>query len=153
MKLINNDEVSQVLKMADCIRVQEEAFRGLAEYGAVHRPRVDLYYPAEAADSYFRWGSMEGASSHYFAIRRKSDIVSWPKTDDGGWTEEKHCIEPGTYCGLIFLLSTKNGEPLALINDGILQHFRVGGGAGIGAKYLSRDDSCLLYTSPSPRDS
>ena len=144
MKLINNDEVSQVLKMADCIRVQEEAFRGLSEYGAVHRPRVDLYYPAEAADSYFRWGSMEGASSEYFAIRMKSDIVSWPKSDDGGWTEEKHCIEPGTYCGLIFLLSTKNGEPLALINDGILQRFRVGGGAGIGAKYLSRADSEVI---------
>ena len=144
MKLINNDEVSQVLKMADCIRVQEEAFRGLIEYGAVHRPRVDLYYPAEDADSYFRWGSMEGASSRYFAIRMKSDIVSWPRTDDGGWTEEKHCIEPGTYCGLIFLLSTKNGEPLALINDGILQHFRVGGGAGIGAKYLSREDSEVI---------
>ena len=144
MKLINNDEVSQVLKMADCIRVQEEAFRGLVEYGAVHRPRVDLYYPAEDADSYFRWGSMEGASSRYFAIRMKSDIVSWPRTDDGGWTEEKHCIEPGTYCGLIFLLSTKKGEPLALINDGILQHFRVGGGAGIGAKYLSREDSEVI---------
>ena len=144
MKLINNEEVSQVLKMADCIRVQEEAFRGLVEYGAVHRPRVDLYYPAEDADSYFRWGSMEGASSRYFAIRMKSDIVSWPRTDDGGWTEEKHCIEPGTYCGLIFLLSTKNGEPLALINDGILQHFRVGGGAGIGAKYLSREDSEVI---------
>jgi alanine dehydrogenase len=141
MKLINNEEVSKVLTMADCIRVQEEAFRGLAEYGAVHRPRVDLYYPAGDPDSYFRWGSMEGASSHYFAIRMKSDIVSWPRTGDGGWTEEKHCIEPGTYCGLIFLLSTKNGEPLALINDGILQHFRVGGGAGIGAKYLSREDS------------
>ena len=141
MKLINNDEVSQVLTMADCIRVQEEAFRGMVEYGAVHRPRVDLYYPAEDRDSYFRWGSMEGASSEYFAIRMKSDIVSWPKSDDGGWTEEKHCIEPGTYCGLIFLLSTKNGEPLALINDGILQHFRVGGVAGIGAEYLSRADA------------
>lgn len=141
MRLINNDEVNQVLRMADCIRVQEEAFRGLVEYGAVHRPRVDLYYPAEEPESYFRWGSMEGASTQYFAIRMKSDIVSWPRTDDGGWTEEKHCIEPGTYCGLIFLLSTKNGEPLALINDGLLQHFRVGGGAGIGAKYLSREDS------------
>ena len=141
MRLINNDEVNQVLRMADCIRVQEEAFRGLVDYGAIHRPRVDLYYPAEGPESYFRWGSMEGASSQYFAIRMKSDIVSWPKTDDGGWTEEKHCIEPGTYCGLIFLLSTKNGEPLALINDGLLQHFRVGGGAGIGAKYLSREDS------------
>jgi alanine dehydrogenase len=141
MRLINNDEVNQVLRMADCIRVQEEAFRGLVDYGAIHRPRVDLYYPAEGPESYFRWGSMEGASSQYFAIRMKSDIVSWPKTDDGGWTEEKHCIEPGTYCGLIFLLSTKNGEPLALINDGLLQHFRVGGGAGIGTKYLSREDS------------
>ena len=141
MRLINNDEVNQVLQMADCIRVQEEAFRGLVDYGAIHRPRVDLYYPAEGPESYFRWGSMEGASSQYFAIRMKSDIVSWPKTDDGGWTEQKHCIEPGTYCGLIFLLSTKNGEPLALINDGLLQHFRVGGGAGIGAKYLSREDS------------
>ena len=141
MRLINNDEVNQVLRMADCIKVQEEAFRGLVDYGAIHRPRVDLYYPAEGPESYFRWGSMEGASSQYFAIRMKSDIVSWPKTDDGGWTEEKHCIEPGTYCGLIFLLSTKNGEPLALINDGLLQHFRVGGGAGIGAKYLSREDS------------
>ena len=144
MKLINNAEVSKVLTMADCIRVQEEAFRGLVDYGAVHRPRVDLYYPAEDADSYFRWGSMEGASSNYFAIRMKSDIISWPRTDGGGWTEEKHCIEPGTYCGLIFLLSTKNGEPLALINDGILQHFRVGGGAGIGAKYLSREDSEVI---------
>ena len=63
--------------MADCIQVQEEAFRGLVDYGAVHRPRVDLYYPAADADSYFRWGSMEGASSNYFAIRMKSDIISW----------------------------------------------------------------------------
>lgn len=141
MKLINNDEVNSVLRMVDCIRVQEEAFRGISEYGAVHRPRVDLYYPAEGIDSYFRWGSMEGASSQYFAIRMKSDIVSWPKADDGSWTEEKHCIEPGTYCGLVFLMSTRNGEPLALINDGVLQHMRVGGGAGIGAKYLSRQDS------------
>ena len=141
MRLINNDEVNQVLRMADCIRVQGRGIQGLVDYGAIHRPRVDLYYPAEGPESYFRWGSMEGASSQYFAIRMKSDIVSWPKTDDGGWTEEKHCIEPGTYCGLIFLLSTKNGEPLALINDGLLQHFRVGGGAGIGAKYLSREDS------------
>jgi hypothetical protein len=27
------------------------------------------------------------------------------------------------------LVSTRNGEPLAFINDGVLQQFRVGGGA------------------------
>jgi alanine dehydrogenase len=38
-------------------------------------------------------------------------------------------------------LSTRNGEPLAFINDGVLQHMRVGGGAGIGAKHLARKDA------------
>src|SRR4029453_16091295 len=54
---------------------------------------------------------------------------------------EKYCVEPGTYCGLIMLFSTRNGEPLAIINDGHLQHMRVGGGAGLGAKYLARPDA------------
>jgi len=33
---------------------------------------------------------------------------------------------------------------LAMINDGILQHFRVGGGAGLGVKYLSRTNSSIV---------
>ena len=39
-------------------------------------------------------------------------------------------------------LQERYPRPLALINDGILQHFRVGGGTSsnyFGAKYLSRD--------------
>jgi alanine dehydrogenase len=71
----------------------------------------------------------------------KSDIITWPRDKEGNWTEEKYCREPGTYCGLILLVSTKNAEPLAFINDGALQHMRVGGGAGIGVKYLAREDS------------
>ncbi len=39
------------------------------------------------------------------------------------------------------VFSTKNGEPLAIINDGIIQHMRVGACAGLGVKYLSREDS------------
>jgi alanine dehydrogenase len=57
------------------------------------------------------------------------------------WRESKYCIEPGTYAGFILLLSTRNGEPLAFINDGVLQHMRVGGGAGIGAKHLARTNA------------
>ena len=38
-------------------------------------------------------------------------------------------------------MSTRNGEPLAFINDGVLQHMRVGGGAGIGARHLARADA------------
>lgn len=39
------------------------------------------------------------------------------------------------------LFSTDNGEPLAFINDGLLQHMRVGAGGGIGVKHLARKDA------------
>jgi len=87
---------------------------------------------------------MEGACDGYFAIRMKSDIIVWPGDKTGNWTEDKYCREPGTYCGLILLVSTDNAEPLAFINDGALQHMRVGGGAAIGVKYLSREDSHVV---------
>jgi ornithine cyclodeaminase/alanine dehydrogenase-like protein (mu-crystallin family) len=144
MLLINNDLVAQLLTMEDCIRVQEDAFRKLATGGAIHRPRIDMYFPCEREDGYFRWGTMEGANDGFFAIRMKSDVITWPKDQNGNWTEEKYCREPGTFCGLILLVSTRNGEPLAFINDGVLQHYRVGGGAGLGVKYLAREDSHVV---------
>jgi alanine dehydrogenase len=142
--IIDNELVSQLLTMEDCIRVQEEAFRKLPSGGAIHRPRIDMYFPCERADGYFRWGTMEGANDGYFAIRMKSDVITWPKDQNGNWTEEKYCRAPGTYCGLILLVSTRNAEPLAFINDGVLQHMRVAGGAGIGAKYLARANSHVV---------
>ena len=138
MILIDNDLVRQLLTMERCIEVQDAAFRLIPSGGAIHRPRIDMYVPCEREDGYFRWGSMEGANDGIFAIRMKSDIIAWPRDDQGQWTEEKYCIEPGTYCGLVMLFSTRNGEPLAIINDGVLQHMRVGAGAGLGAKYLAR---------------
>lgn len=144
MLIISNNDVAELLTMNDCIRVQEEAFKKLPFGGAMHRPRIDMYMPCDRPDGYYRWGSMEGANDGYFAIRMKSDIITWPRDEKGNWTEEKYCREPGTYCGMIYLISTRNAEPLAFINDGILQHMRVGGGAGIGVKYLSREDSHMV---------
>jgi alanine dehydrogenase len=144
MLIINNDQVTELLTMADCIRAQEDAFRKLPSGNAIHRGRVDMYFPCDREDGYFRWGTMEGANDGYFAIRMKSDIITWPRDAGGNWTEEKYCVEPGTFCGLILLISTRNGEPLAFINDGVLQHMRVGAGAGIGVKCLAREDSHVV---------
>ena len=138
MLIIGNDVVSEILTMDDCLRAQEEAFRKLPTGGAIHRPRIDMYFPCEREDGYFRWGTMEGANDGYFAIRMKSDIITWPKTPDGGWTEDKWCREPGTYCGVILLVSTRTAEPLAFINDGVLQHMRVAGARVHAGPYFTR---------------
>ena len=146
MLFIDNDTVKQTLSIADSIDSQDHAFRGLVDGGSIHRPRIDVYVPTGREEDYYRWGTMEGASRDLgvFAIRMKSDVVSWPQDASGNWTEEKYCVEPGTYCGLIMLFSTINGEPLAMINDGYLQHMRVGAGAGLGVRYLAREDSRVV---------
>ncbi|MGB6939085.1 MAG: ornithine cyclodeaminase family protein, partial [Xanthobacteraceae bacterium] len=144
MLFIHNDVVEEVLTMKDCIEVQERAFLQIPTGGAVQRPRTDMYVPCERDDGYYRWGTMEGANEGILAIRMKSDVMVWPTDAAGEWRESKYCIRPGTFFGLILLMSTRNGEPLALINDGVLQHMRVGGGAGIGARSLSRQNASTV---------
>lgn len=143
MLFLTNQHIQQVLTMDVCMDVIEEVYHELADERAAYRPRIDFYVPQEP--HYYRWGTMEGASRKLgvLAIRMKSDKLIWNREGEFK-TEEKYCIQPGTYCGLIFLLSVRSGEPLALMNDGILQHLRVGACAGLGAKYLSRQDSKVL---------
>lgn len=142
MLLIDNQDVRELLSMQSCLEALEVGYQDLAVGNAVHRPRIDVWAPCDRPDGYYRWGSMEGVCRTYgvFAIRMKSDVVCWPE----GQNEQKYCIQPGTYCGLVMLFSIKNGEPLAIINDGVLQHMRVGGGAGLGVKYLARPNSSVV---------
>ena len=141
MLFIHNDVAHELLTMTDCIEVQDRAFRAQAMGTAAQKPRSDIYAPCDLADAYYRGGTVEGYSNGYFAVRIKSDIITWPRTADGGLSEDKHCIEPGTYCGLVILYATATGEPLALINDGIIQHMRVGASAALGARYLARENA------------
>jgi len=139
--LIDNDIVKRVLTMRECIEAQERAFAGTLTGASVSRPRIDMFVPCNRPDGYYRWGSVEGASDGVLAVRLKSDIMTWPLGPDGTVTESKYCMQPGTYCGLVLLFSTQDGEPLAIINDGHLQHMRVGASAGIGTRLLARADA------------
>ncbi len=143
MLFLTNDHVKAVLDMRTCLDALEDAYRELAEQRAAYRPRIDFYVPGEP--HYYRWGTMEGASRKQgiLAIRMKSDMLVWDREGEFQ-TEEKYCIQPGTFCGLIFLFSVRNGQPLALMNDGYLQHMRVGAAAGLGAKYLARQNARVL---------
>ncbi len=141
MLLIDNAVIAQVLTTRDCIAAQERAFAGVLTGASVSRPRLDTFMPCDREDGYYRFGSVEGATDGVHAVRLKSDIMTWPRRPDGSTSEQKYCVEPGTYCGLVLLFSTANGEPLAILNDGHLQHMRVGAAAGVGAKLLARADA------------
>lgn len=142
MLLINNEAVEQVLTIEMTMAALEQSYLALAEGTGVCRPRIDVCLPTGDPEKEYRWGTMEGgASGGYFAIRMKSDIIYHQTAADGTRTQEKYCLRPGLFCGLILLTSVETGEPLALINDGVLQHMRVGADGGLGVKYMARRDA------------
>jgi len=143
--LINNDEVSRVLTMDMAMDALEDAYQQLVRKDAVCRPRIDIRIPTGEDNHVYQWGTMEGGSSvsGYFAVRMKSDVV-YEREYEGVRTQEKYCSRPGKFCGLILLNDVRTGEPLAIINDGVLQHFRVGADSGIGVKYMAKQDATVV---------
>jgi ornithine cyclodeaminase/alanine dehydrogenase-like protein (mu-crystallin family) len=142
--IISNTDVAKVLTMEITMAALQDAYLALVTGEAVCRPRIDIRIPTSDPAKNYQWGTMEGGSTAgYFAIRMKSDMVYETQLDDTV-TQEKYCTRPGLFCGLILLTSTETGEPLAIINDGHLQHMRVGADGGIGVKYLANEDAKVV---------
>jgi alanine dehydrogenase len=142
MLLLKDDDVQKVLTMPMTLDALEETQKEIAGGDAATMGRIDVYLPCERPESYYRWAVMTGGAKRdgFVVARMLSDIVSWPG-EKGNQRENKHCIQPGTYFGMLVLFDARDGMPAAFINDGFLQHMRVAGGAGLGAKYLAKRNS------------
>lgn len=144
MFILNDADIERVLTAQMTRQALERAYRELIDGEAVCRPRIDIRIPTSAPGHFYQWGSMEGGSTAgYFAIRMKSDVI-YEQEYHGARTEEKYCSRPGLFCGLILLTKIENGEPVALINDGYLQHLRVAADGAIGTDILARKGPLTL---------
>ena len=142
--LLNNADVAKVITPAMTRKALDASYRDLAAGEAVCRPRIDIRIPTKTPGRIYQWGTMEGGStSGYFAIRLKSDVV-YEQEYNNVRTEEKFASRPGLFCGMIFLTDIETGIPLALINDGYLQHLRVAADSAIGASIMARKGDVTL---------
>ena len=151
MLFLSNEDVAGLLSVEECVSLIDQAYQEMAEHRAAQYPeggRMDVVAPSPGPedDRRFTWGAMAGVVPKFgmFALRMKFDIHYSITHPNGGRTSEKYCREPGTYCGLIVLATIDNAEPVAILNDGILQHLRVGATAGIAAKHLARQASRVV---------
>jgi ornithine cyclodeaminase/alanine dehydrogenase-like protein (mu-crystallin family) len=145
---LNNDDVERVITMKETMAALEVLYKEMGEGVAVAAPRSDVHSPTAAAQSaegpmahYLK--SMSGASPHFgtAALRFSSDIVAWRDTG-GGMRREKLPMLPGQrWMGIVMLFGTANGELLSIMNDGVLQRYRVGGANGVSTKYLARENA------------
>ncbi|MBI4525908.1 MAG: ornithine cyclodeaminase family protein [Deltaproteobacteria bacterium] len=131
--------------MADCIAALEAAYREEGQGTGANRTKSQLHVHTADHQKWYRFSSAEGglADAGVVAIRIKSDVLSWP-TMYGKFRAYNYCVGPDRFCGLVLLFRCDNGEPLAILNDGVIQHLRVGATAAIAAKYMAREDASVL---------
>ncbi len=131
MRFLTNEDVSSLLDG----RIVLEALRtGYAEYRAglaAQIPRADLIAPATTGT--YRLGVMAGISRAFDigVVRIKSDVVNWQAD-----REEKHSIEAGLFSGTVVAFRVSDGAPMAIVQDGVLQHLRVAAAAALGTEML-----------------
>src|ERR1700730_8856993 len=136
--ILNNDEITKLLPMADCLKQMDEAYRELGEDRAASRPRSDIYGPTNENGRYV-FKTMDGMVPKFevAAVRLNSDVIQWG-AGPGGIRKDKQRTAPGEqFVGLILLFSTRTGEPLAIMPDGVIQRLRVACANALGARYMA----------------
>ena len=141
--ILSNEDVGKLITMTECIEVLEQAYVELAEGRGVSRTRSDCFAPTARTDALYSLKSMDGVIPKLGvgAVRINSDIVTWPKRGNNIRREKVPAAPGNRYVGLVLLFSTENGEPLAILPDGVMQRMRVGAANGLGVKYLARQNA------------
>ena len=151
---IGNDVQQRAITMEDAIAAMERAYVEWDAGRATVRPKTNLYVYNNGEDNRYGFSTMEGGGQDLgiVAIRIKSDVQpnrrAIPQAGAGLPTSaSKGAGGERLFCGLVYLFSSKTGTPLAILNDGHIQHVRVAASAALAAKYLAREDSeqlCIL---------
>lgn len=141
--LLDNEAVQTVFDVESCLKALEQAYRAQAAGRIAVRQRTQTYVPLDEPDTFYCLKTMEGAlfDGDYMALRITSDVVSEANVH-GVPRREKLPRGPGeTYCGLIMLFSLRRLAPVAIIQDGYIQIYRVACTSALSARLLARGDA------------
>ena len=142
--ILSEEDIEQVLRVEDCVRVLEETFQDFGLGHAVSRPRTHTYTYLEP-DTFYNFKSMDGAVPRYgvHALRISSEVVQ--AQEHFGRCAGKRAAG-GRYVGLVMLFDIQTTEPLAIMQEAGIQRMRVGSTSAIAAKYLARKDAKQCQT-------
>jgi ornithine cyclodeaminase/alanine dehydrogenase-like protein (mu-crystallin family) len=133
VRYLTNADVARLVDTRGAIAAMRAAYDDYRRSMAEQIPRADLI--SGVPGGVHRLGVMAGASRELdlAVVRIKSDRVRW--TANG--REEKFAGRPGLYAGIVLAFRLSDGAPIAILQDGLLQHLRVGAAAAIGTDILA----------------
>jgi alanine dehydrogenase len=139
--VLKNEQMENLLPMAEEIDAIEQAFRELGQGKAMNAPRARLRTPwkEEGGQYYFNniMGLVPGVKS--MALRIDSSFSKQIEVDGS-----KRRVYPGDFIGLVMLFDMDTCEILALMDDHYISTMRVGATSAVASKYLARKDAKVM---------
>ncbi|HWP60036.1 MAG TPA: ornithine cyclodeaminase family protein [Candidatus Acidoferrales bacterium] len=141
--VLKNEQMEDLVPMAEEIEAIEAAFRELGEEKALNAPRARLRVQAPGKEQgtqyYFNniMGLVPGIKS--MALRIDS---SFSREDRVGNSRRR--VYPGNFVGMVFLFDMETCELLAIMDDHVPSVLRVAATSGVAMRALARPDAAVL---------
>jgi alanine dehydrogenase len=142
--LVSNEDVAACVTMEDCIEAVRRTYMASLSGRSDSRSRSTFWTPLGRGMRH-NLASLEGVGMDegVAVIRFRSDVNTTSGTE-GRLRDDKYAGRPGLFCGLVLIFDLVTGEPLAILNDGLLQQMRVAATSAVAAAHMARPDSRVL---------
>lgn len=143
MLILSNDDVDALITVKDCIDAFAGTYQDAAAGTVINGRRSDMITETRTPDAVYSLKMVGGVVPRFSigAIRINSDILSFPLINGKPRKVKVPAATGERWVGLVLLFDTHNGEPLALLPDGMIQRLRVGATSGLAVDYLARRDA------------
>jgi ornithine cyclodeaminase/alanine dehydrogenase-like protein (mu-crystallin family) len=139
--VLKNDQMENLLPMAEEIDAIEAAFRELGQGKAMNAPRARLRTPWKEEGGQYYFNNIMGLVPGVKSMALRIDSSFSKEVQVAG---SKRRVYPGDFIGLVMLFDMDTCEILALMDDHFISTMRVGATSAVASKYLARKDAKVM---------
>jgi alanine dehydrogenase len=139
--VLKNDQMENLLPMAEEIDAIEAAFRELGQGKAMNAPRARLRTPWKEEGGQYYFNNIMGLVPGVKSMALRIDSSFSKQIEVGG---SKRRVYPGDFIGLVLLFDMDTCEILAMMDDHFISTMRVGATSAVASKYLARKDAKVM---------
>jgi ornithine cyclodeaminase/alanine dehydrogenase-like protein (mu-crystallin family) len=139
--VLKNDQMENLLPMAEEIDAIEAAFRELGQGKAMNAPRARLRTPWKEEGGQYYFNNIMGLVPGVKSMALRIDSSFSKQIEVAG---SKRRVYPGDFIGLVLLFDMDTCEILAMMDDHYISTMRVGATSAVASKYLARKDSKIM---------
>lgn len=139
--VLKNEQMKDLLPMAEEIEAIEQAFRELGEGKAMNAPRARLRIPWKEEGGQYYFNNIMGLVPGMKSMALRIDSSFSKEVQVGG---SKRRVYPGDFIGLVMLFDMDTCEILAMMDDHTISTMRVAATTAVASKYLARKDAKVM---------